>query len=727
VPNTQKTLTVMFTDIAGFTRRTESVSRAAMMKQLETHNALLMPIVAHFDGRIVKSIGDALLVVFESPTNALQCGMLMQHRLREHNERRPPGERIEIKVSINTGEVTVTDGDVFGDPVNVASKVEKATQPGEIYFTEATFLAMNKAEVPNVFVKTFRPRGSDSEEIKLFKVVQDADDPVYRHVVEDTRIDEAAIREKAAALASVSGREAARWADAFEQLSEMHHRSTRTLIAVVAGVLVLGVVLAIVLSSRSGGGGEPVASLATDVRTLLAAGKPDDARRAIATYESRHGRSEEVEALRREVRDAACSAACVRARELLAEGKEVEAVSVLEEAEDPADRPKAVHDLIARAKALGRAKERLAAGDAEAAIAAARESAGDEPPSGAADRIVKRATALLAARDALAAPEAERASRALSAIAAVSQAYGDDTGDPAALDVLGRLLATHLGDLARTEGRKVALERLEESRKRFVHFAAWAPVRREVDLQSLWGYANDPALRRAWGRWDSEELVTLLASLREAAKTDAAFAYRLGTTMAAVTKKAHIALTLGMDEIEAAVALDPKVLDAHEAEIVALATEWLEVEQPHGSFGRRVIAERAYERLKPRLVEALWAVERDDGAGDPDPDLALRANALAVLVQKGDVALVGDGVRWIDDALPVFVEGGESPSLTVDHAKAVFATLDDDARARMERILSGAADEARAKEGRFGVYANAPAVLEALRDALRATPKSERK
>jgi hypothetical protein len=373
---------------------------------------------------------------------------------------------------------------------------------------------------------------------------------------------------------------------------------------------------------------------------------------------------------------------------------------VLEEAEDPADRPKAVHDLIARAKALGRAKERLAAGDAEAAIAAARESAGDEPPSGAADRIVKRATALLAARDALAAPEAERASRALSAIAAVSQAYGDDTGDPAALDVLGRLLATHLGDLARTEGRKVALERLEE---------------------------NDPALRRAWGRWDSEELVTLLASLREAAKTDAAFAYRLGTTMAAVTKKAHIALTLGMDEIEAAVALDPKVLDAHEAEIVALATEWLEVEQPHGSFGRRVIAERAYERLKPRLVEALWAVERDDGAGDPDPDLALRANALAVLVQKGDVALVGDGVRWIDDALPVFVEGGESPSLTVDHAKAVFATLDDDARARMERILSGAADEARAKEGRFGVYANAPAVLEALRDALRATPKSERK
>src|SRR5262245_50446386 len=147
--HTDKTLTVMFTDIAGFTRHTGTVSRDAMMERLERHNTLLLPIVAHFDGRIVKSIGDAFLVVFESPTNALQCGMLMQHRLRVHNEGKPEDERIEIKVSPNTGEVAVTDTDVFGDPVNVAAKIEKATQPGEIYFTEATFLAMNKAEVPN--------------------------------------------------------------------------------------------------------------------------------------------------------------------------------------------------------------------------------------------------------------------------------------------------------------------------------------------------------------------------------------------------------------------------------------------------------------------------------------------------------------------------------------------------------------------------------------------------
>lgn len=224
--HTQKTLTVMFTDIAGFTRHTGTVSRDAMMKRLAHHNALLMPIVAHFDGRIVKSIGDALMVLFESPTNALQCGMLMQHRLRERNTTVPPDEQIEIKVSLNTGEVSVTDDDVFGDPVNVAAKIEKATQPGEIYFTEATFLAMNKAEVPNTFVKAFRPRGAQSEEIKLYKVVQDVEDPVYRHVVCDTVIDEAATKERTAALTTASGREAARWQEAFGKLAERQERSS---------------------------------------------------------------------------------------------------------------------------------------------------------------------------------------------------------------------------------------------------------------------------------------------------------------------------------------------------------------------------------------------------------------------------------------------------------------------------------------------------------------------
>ena len=185
----QKNLTVMFTDISGFTKHTETISRDALMSRLDTHNELLMPIIAHFEGKIVKTIGDAFLITFESPTNAVQCGLFMQHTLRKYNADRPDPEQIHIKVSINSGEVTVTENDVFGDPVNVAAKIEKATNPDEIYFTEAVFLAMVKAEVPTSFVKTFRPKGAESTEIKLYKVAQDEADERYQKIIAGTHID----------------------------------------------------------------------------------------------------------------------------------------------------------------------------------------------------------------------------------------------------------------------------------------------------------------------------------------------------------------------------------------------------------------------------------------------------------------------------------------------------------------------------------------------------------
>ena len=138
----QQNLAVMFTDISGFTRHSETISREELMERLETHNNLLMPVVAHFEGRIIKTIGDALMITFESPTNAVQCGLFMQHTLKGFNRDRTTDEQIHIKVAINSGEVTVTEDDVFGDAVNIAAKIEKATNPDETYFTEPVFLAM---------------------------------------------------------------------------------------------------------------------------------------------------------------------------------------------------------------------------------------------------------------------------------------------------------------------------------------------------------------------------------------------------------------------------------------------------------------------------------------------------------------------------------------------------------------------------------------------------------
>src|SRR5262245_18358424 len=104
----QRNRTIMFTDISGFTKHTEKISREQLMNLLATHSKLLMPIVGHFESKVINTIGDDFFITFESPTNAVQCGIYMQHTLKKYNHGIPDPEQIHIKVSINSGEVTAT-------------------------------------------------------------------------------------------------------------------------------------------------------------------------------------------------------------------------------------------------------------------------------------------------------------------------------------------------------------------------------------------------------------------------------------------------------------------------------------------------------------------------------------------------------------------------------------------------------------------------------------------
>ena len=162
-------LTIMFTDMVGFSERTSRQSRAQNKSMLQQHDRLLLPVIACFGGRRVKSIGDAFLITFRSPTDAVRCGMALQDILVEFNAAHPDVDQIHIRVAINVGEVRVEGNDIFGEPVNVAARVEGITPPDEIYFTEAVYLAMNKAEVPCEAVRREKLKGIP-EPIKLFRV-----------------------------------------------------------------------------------------------------------------------------------------------------------------------------------------------------------------------------------------------------------------------------------------------------------------------------------------------------------------------------------------------------------------------------------------------------------------------------------------------------------------------------------------------------------------------------
>lgn len=164
-----KNLTILLTDVKGFTEKTSHKSRAEILEMLEKNKQLVLPVLEAGGGKLVKTIGDAFLMAFDSPTDAVLAGVAVQTALRTYNEDKAPADRIEVRVAINAGEVTLADNDVFGDPVNITARIESVAEAGEVFFTEAVYLAMNKTEVPSSEIGLLQLKGIP-EKIRVYKV-----------------------------------------------------------------------------------------------------------------------------------------------------------------------------------------------------------------------------------------------------------------------------------------------------------------------------------------------------------------------------------------------------------------------------------------------------------------------------------------------------------------------------------------------------------------------------
>jgi class 3 adenylate cyclase len=136
--NTQ-VLTVFFIDIAGYTEKANSVSASSLMKLIRAFEDIVGASIAVHRGSIVKKMGDGILAVFKHPLNAATAALEIQQKIGEYSSMRVEQEKFRARIGLNTGQVIRKDNDIFGDVVNVASRMQSAATPGDVLLTEATF------------------------------------------------------------------------------------------------------------------------------------------------------------------------------------------------------------------------------------------------------------------------------------------------------------------------------------------------------------------------------------------------------------------------------------------------------------------------------------------------------------------------------------------------------------------------------------------------------------
>ncbi|MGM0608163.1 MAG: adenylate/guanylate cyclase domain-containing protein [Candidatus Muiribacteriota bacterium] len=187
-----KNLSVMFTDIQGYTTTSSAFSREEIIELIKRHNKLMQPIINFYGGNIIKTIGDSFLVTFESATDAVVCGIVIQLILNEYNNNQPVEEKkLNLRVVINTGDVAIEDNDVFGEGVNIAARMEglDCFDGGKVGISQSTNLLINRNEIFTEEIGSFKLKGVPYK-VKVYNV------PLYKQNIVNIPIKLMKIAEK---------------------------------------------------------------------------------------------------------------------------------------------------------------------------------------------------------------------------------------------------------------------------------------------------------------------------------------------------------------------------------------------------------------------------------------------------------------------------------------------------------------------------------------------------
>ena len=130
---TRKIAAILVADVVGYSRLASADEERTLARLRALLGDLIEPAIAAHRGRIVKRTGDGILIEFRSVVDAVRCAVEVQNGMIERNAGLPPERRIEFRVGIHLGDVIEEcDGDLMGDGVNIAARLEGIAKPGAI-------------------------------------------------------------------------------------------------------------------------------------------------------------------------------------------------------------------------------------------------------------------------------------------------------------------------------------------------------------------------------------------------------------------------------------------------------------------------------------------------------------------------------------------------------------------------------------------------------------------
>ena len=135
---TRKLAAVLAADVVGYSRLMGE-DEAGTARAVREHRQAAAPIVRGFGGRLVKTMGDGVLLEFPSVVAAVECAIAIQQQMAERNVDAPGARRILYRIGVNLGDVLIDGEDILGDGVNIAARLEGICEPGAICISGSAY------------------------------------------------------------------------------------------------------------------------------------------------------------------------------------------------------------------------------------------------------------------------------------------------------------------------------------------------------------------------------------------------------------------------------------------------------------------------------------------------------------------------------------------------------------------------------------------------------------